>query len=245
MSKWLRLVTVLAGVAMFASSPVAAEGLNLLWSDCALGTGVQNKTFACNSNTGANTLVGSYIPPAGTTAVTGMEAVIDLLAEGATYPDWWSFKNTGTCRQTALSANSGFVSGPFACTDYWAGGASGGLTAFTSGFSGNANRARIMALFSVAPLAAGPLDSGLEYYAFNLLITNAKTVGTGACAGCANKVCLVLNSIKLTQPVGVGNFVISDEATSRTATWQSEVAATCIPVPVRNRTWGSVKALYR
>lgn len=244
MSKLLRLVTVTAALTITASVASAA-GLNFAWNDCPSGGGVQNKTFACASNTGTNTLVGSFIPPVGVTAATGIEVVVDLLTAGPAYADWWAFRNVGTCRQTALSANADFTGGPSNCTDYFVGAASGGLTNFESGFSGTANRARIKALWAVPPANAGPLDSGTEYYAFKFNISNAKTVGTGACTGCTDNVCLVLNMIRITQPVGVGNFDVSDEATSRTATWQSEVAGTCLPVPARNRTWGSVKALYR
>src|SRR2546426_12431912 len=38
----------------------AQSGLNLGWLDCAgVGAGPANQTFACNSNTGANILIGS------------------------------------------------------------------------------------------------------------------------------------------------------------------------------------------
>ncbi len=244
MSRWLRLMSIVAGLAMSASV-ASADGLNFMWNDCPADGGVQNRVFACASNAGTNSLVASYIPPAGITGASGIEVVVDLLTEGPAYSDWWTFRNVGTCRQTALSASADFTSNAGTCVDYWVGGASGGLTNFESGFSGTANRGRIKALYAVPPSAAGPLDPGNEYYALKLNVSNAKTVGTGSCGGCLDKVCLVLNSIRVTQAVGLGNFDIVAEATSRTATWQSEVAGTCLPVPARNRTWGSVKALYR
>ena len=244
MSKWLRLMSVVAGLTM-AASAASAAGVNFTWNECASSGGVQNRTFACNSNTGSNTLFGSFVPPAGVTAAVGIEVVVDLLTEGPAYSDWWAFKNTGTCHQNQLSASSDFTSASGTCTDFFQGLAFGGLTNFESGYSGTANRARIKALWAVAPANAAALDSGTEYYAFKFSISNAKTVGTGACTGCADNVCLVLNMIRVAQPAGVGNFDITDELTSRTATWQSEVAGTCLPVPARNRTWGSVKALYR
>jgi hypothetical protein len=133
---------------------------------------------------------------------------VDLLTQGPAYSDWWAFRNAGTCRQTALSASADFTANAGTCVDYWVGGASGGLTNFESGFSGTANRARVKALYAVPPSAAGPLDPGNEYYALKFNISNAKTVGTGSCTGCTDKVCLVLNSIRITQAVGLGNFDI-------------------------------------
>ena len=245
----MKKLILLCTAALALSATVAfAEGVNLSWTDCGLA-GAEARSFACTANTGAGTLVGSFIPPAGSTAITGEEIVIDLQSAAATLPAWWQFKNAGTCRQTALSANAGFVSGPFSCADYWAGGASGGLTAFNTNIvPGQTNRARILALFSVPPLAAGPVDDTVEYYAFNLIITNAKTTGTGACAGCLDPVCIVLNEIKLTQPVGVGNYRIQNPADRNFATWQGGgIGQGGCPgaTPTKSTTWGSVKALYR
>ena len=53
----------------------------------------------------------------------GEELVVDFLANGAQIPDWWRFKNTGTCRQTAFNASVDFFSGPDHCLDYWRVGA--------------------------------------------------------------------------------------------------------------------------
>ena len=86
------------------------------------------KTFACNVNTGAAELmVASYVAPAGTSGITGMEAVIDIQSSTPTMPDWWLFKNAGSCRQTALAVAP---NGAACDGDYWAGQASGGVTAY-------------------------------------------------------------------------------------------------------------------
>ena len=92
---------------------------------------------------------------------------------------------------------------------------------------------------------AMPVSEELEYYAFKLSINSAKTVGTGACDGCLDPVCIVLNEIKLTQPVGVGNYRLQNPALSYYATWQGGVVSGGCPAatPARNRTWGAVKSL--
>jgi len=88
----------------------------------------------------------------------------------------------------------------------------------------------------------GPLDVDVEYFAFNLVISNMRTTGADACIGCSLGAVLVLNSIKFTQPVGVGDFVLfeSARAASNRLDWQGGATD-----PVRNATWGNVKALYR
>ena len=243
-----KLLLLCGALLAFSATVASAEGINFAFNDCGLN-GLANKTFACASNTGTNLLIGSFIAPAGSTAITGEEIVIDLQSASAALPAWWTFKNTGTCRQTAFTTNADFSGGPFSCADYWAGQAAGGFSAFNPNIvPGQLNRARILMVYAVPPALAGPVDETLEYYAFKLSFSNAKTVGTGACAGCVDPVCIVLNEIKLTQPVGVGNYRIQNPADGNFATWQGGVIGSggCpAATPARNATWGSVKSLYR
>jgi hypothetical protein len=71
-------------------------------------------------------------------------------------------------------------------------------------------------------------------------------VGAGACGGCAGSVCLVIQMLNVTTPVLGNNMFLSGGTTpgSNMATWQGS-GADCNLVPVRNRSWGEVKALYR
>ena len=245
--------TLLLGAALLAlsASVASAAGINFGWNDCGGLPASVNKNFACNSNTLSGAiLVGSFVPPAGSTAITGEEIVIDIQSASANLPAWWQFKNAGTCRATgAFSTNADFTSGPFTCADYFVGGATGNFTAFNPNIvPGQTNRARIQILYAVPPTSAGPVDENLEYYAFKLTVLGAKTVGAGACGGCLDPVCLVLNEIKLTQPVGVGNYRLQTPASRNYATWQGGaigLGGCPAVVPAQNRTWGSVKSLYR
>ncbi len=241
MSKWLRLLTVTAAFLMVASAASAAPGINLSWTACGI-TGTDSKTFACGVNTGSEVMVASYVAPSGTSGITGMEAVVDIQSSTPTMPDWWMFKNAGTCRQTALSS---LPAGASCDGDYWAGQASGGITAYISPYLAATNRARLLIIYAVPSTIAAPVDADVEYFAFTATITHAKTVGTGSCAGCTTPMCIVLNEIKLTQGVGIGDYRISDAAANKIITWQGESAANCLTVPVKNRTWGAVKSLYR
>ena len=242
MSKWLRMLAVTAAFMVVASAASAAAGINLSWTACG-AAGVSTKTFACNVNTGAAELmVASYVAPAGTSGITGMEAVIDIQSSTPTMPDWWLFKNAGTCRQTALAAAP---NGAACDGDYWAGQASGGITAYITPYAAATNRARLLIIYAVPSNLAAPVDADVEYFAFTATVSHAKTVGTGSCAGCTTPMCIVLNEIKLTQGVGIGDYRLQTAASNNILTWQGESPANCLTVPVKNRTWGAVKSLYR
>ncbi len=236
---------LLCVAALAISATVAsAAGVNLAWNDCG---GPSNKTFACTSNTGNNFIFGSFVAPAGVSAMTANEIVIDLQSQATVIPAWWEFKNTGSCRSTALAISfDGTTAVGGLCADYWAGQGAGGIGAYRTDLG--ANRRRVVAVGAVPQAAAGPIDADAEYFSFRLGVSNVKTVGTGSCAGCLEPVCLVLNTIKITQPVGVGDFSLSNAANSNFVTWQNGFSADggCpAATPTRSTTWGSVKALYR
>ncbi|MFN8589522.1 MAG: hypothetical protein U0704_17150 [Candidatus Eisenbacteria bacterium] len=246
----MKKAILLAGALLAVSASLAsAAGLNLGWTNCGPVAGLANKTFACNSNTAtAHKLYGSYVAPAGTTAITGNEVVIDLQSSATTLPAWWSLFTATSCRPASLSANFIDPGASGDCIDYWQSQASGGVGAYNTNIvPGATNRARILLVAAVAPANAVPVDADAEYYSFTLQIGNQKTVGTGACAGCTDPVCIVLNEIKLTQPAGVGDFRIQNPANRNYVTWQNPNAAGGCPAatPARNTTWGQVKSLYR
>lgn len=249
-----RFVFALALLTLLAP-PARAAGVNLAWNDC--GTfGACNQSFACDTNgPGVFTLVGSFVPPPGLSALIGEEIVLDLISQSATLPDWWQLKNVGSCRMTALSASADFTGGPVACADYWAGQAQGGVAAYRVGTaigpSYPPNMVRVVMAFAIPAITDGSLDEYSEYYSFRLNIAKAKTVGTGACAGCDVPLGFYFTRLKLVQPVGVGDYYIDQPVSSAFAAWQNgwfysyDVGYSCPPVPARNKTWGALKSLYR
>ena len=235
-------------LASYASN-AHAEGINLSWDACG-SEGTDSKGFACDTNTGASfTLWCSVVPPEGTTAVTGVEVIVDVIRCSELLPDWWQFKNAGTCRQTALSATADFTStNSNVCTDYWAGQAQSMLASYTSGlFSGVYGRGRVIAIAAIPTSLATPLDPSLEYAMMRLTISRSKTTGTGACAGCSIPAGLYLTEIKLTQPVGIGDYRVQNPAGRMSVGWQMAVEGTYFQCgdPVRNTTWGAIKAQSR
>ncbi len=221
----------------------AYAGVNLSWEQCYGDSSSSNRSFACDTNAGTQVIVGSFVAPAGVTELLGLEIVIDILI-AEPVPDWWRFRAAGSCRQSALSIN--FVpSNPQSnCRDLWELQGVGGIGAYNVGFVGNPRSIRIAAAATRAAEYVGPLEAEVEYFAFNLVISNVRTAGADACVGCSLGARLILNSIKLAQPVGVGDFKLSGsvEPWSSQINWQGGAP---IPDPVRNTTWGNVKALYR
>jgi hypothetical protein len=231
------------GTVSFDRPPVGG-GLNLGWDDCGGLPASGNKTFACDTNVGFNTLIGSFVAPSFVTQMTANEVVMDLESAGVTLPAWWNMRFQFGCRPSSLSANFDFTAGPFSCYDYWQGAAVSGINMD----SPVGNRARIKAICALPagdPHIGGILE-GTEVYSFKARISNTKTVGLGACAGCATGVCIVLESIKLNQPaVQYGAKFIGSPATRAFATWQGGISGNCYAAtPAKNVTWGSIKAQY-
>lgn len=242
-----------ATLVLAPASLAHAAGINLSWDDCG-EFGVCAKYFACDTNAGASfTLVGSFVPPEGTTAITGEEITLDFglprpdgPAPSERLPSWWQFFNAGACRRGALVASIDLSALPDPhCADYWlSSSAQGGLAAYHVGYGEVASRARVQLVFAVPMGAASPLDPALEYYAFRLSILRSATAGTGSCEGCAVPMLLSLTEIKISQPFGVGDHRISVPLHNTTVHWNQDPWS-CLPVPARNSTWGAIKGQYR
>jgi hypothetical protein len=249
----LGLLAIL-GIAFLASRAQAA-GLGLRWDNCYADGGATNKLFACDTNLGSETLVGSVFLTKNAPQRSGVELVVSLAAAGATLPAWWQFKNAGTCRQTAAGINPIMPASSANCVDWASGNAAGGFAAYQIGPWG-ANSARIVAGFAVAQENIVDLSKGNEYYLFTMLIGNAKTVGTGACAGCDVPVCIVFSKATLATPLGILFNQAYENAINGTdsnfVTWQGGLGAGTVlgfgcpaATATRSSTWSTVKTLYR
>ena len=240
-----------ACVMLVVTARLASAGsgsINLGWNDCGGYPGGLDRMFACDTNAGINTLVGSFVAPSCVNRMSANEIVMDLQSQGLAWPSWWGLR-TGLCRPSSLSGNFDFTAGPFTCYDYWQGGAIGALASDAP----VGNRLRIKGVFA---LPAGDsritaIPEGDEVYSYKCNINNANTVGPGSCPGCNIGVCIVLTSIKLNQPQDepCGSKYLSAPAGRNFATWQGGPFAglDCGHVysPAKSATWGAVKALYR
>lgn len=230
-------------------------GCNLRWDHCYGDGGVQNKTFACDTNSGSETLVASFVPAWDIVNVVGIEIEMDLASASATLPAWWSTFSAGTCRPTALAASPAPVD-PLVtnCPDWGQGVQSGGIAAYQVGIYG-ANFARIKLGWAVPQDVVLSLAGRQEDFAYRLTISHVHTVGSGACADCTTPVCILLASVNMVTPIQANTRWLTGPANqvdSDFATWQGGgVPATRLgtgcpaATPTRQRTWGEVKSLYR
>jgi len=238
----MKKVIALSGLALMlsASMAMAQAGLNLSLGDCG-SFGTTNVTNLCTSNTGiAIGMVGSGMPPAGFDRVVACEGYIDVQTQAAVLSPWWTLDG---CRAGALSFNFDFLAGPFSCNDFWGGGATGGGGI---GPEHTAPNRFIIKLVTATP-DEHVMDPGVEHYLFKVNILRSKTVGTGACAGCLEPACIVLNRLVINQPAGVGDATITNPMFSNYVAYNGGTVAGGCPgaTPSQNRTWGQVKSLYR
>jgi hypothetical protein len=241
-----QLLTVLL-LAVLAD-PAVAAGVNLSWDACTADGGVQNKTFACNTNSASNSLFGSFALASDMANVIGIEANVDITAQADSLPAWWRFQGPNTCRG-GLSAAFFFDSENSNCTDTFQSLATGAVAAVHTYWTtpqvpgGNPATAQALLVAAVPPSLAQDLTAGTEYFGFRLILYSIKTVGSGACTGCSTPVCITLSQIKVVASDNSAQ-VLADPLVASTATWQS--AENCPAENAsRNVTWGQVRALFQ
>ena len=253
-----RFAVPLLLIAVMAANAMADPGINLSWSECST-FGTADRTFACGVNTGSNSMYCSFFPPAGIDSMVAVLCVIDITSSSGLIPPWWGL-GSGGCRSGKIGANANFTGltgcggGP-CCTDFWLGNGVPGLfymspfdsISFTTDATAlNVNHARCKAVAGVVHDFNGPVDPNLEYYAVSVQILNSLTTGGGSCSGCNFPVCIVFNSIAISEPAPIPDFILTGPPTGgrNQITWQG-AGANCASVPVKNKTWGQIKSLYR
>jgi hypothetical protein len=252
----MRRVLLLTGtlLALLAPPALAVGGVNInwgpgCWSD---GTPVNDIAFACNRNTGTATMTCSFALFSDQPQLVGIRADLQGLTEAVQIPAWWQM-GAGQCRSTAISTSENFLSAPqVGCLDMWANRASGGLVLYDWGPQwGGDNRAHMSVVYAVPSDTPIPLDPDVEYYACQVMISYEKTIGAGSCAGCMARMVWSLCSIRAEQ--ADGSFEMLQEVLpdgNQCLRWQHTTLPcsvfSCPDItPVRDRTWGELKSLYR
>jgi len=247
----MKRAMLLCGVllALTATMAAAAEGLNIRWTACLGDAGTINRNFACNTNAGTNQLKGTFELGHDLLNVSGVEPVVDIATAGPILPEWWEFKNLGTCRPLALSIAA--YDGA-ACFDWAVGQASMNIAAYQQGLGGP-NAARVLILNAVVLDAIQNLTAQTEYTVFQLNIANSATVAS-TCTGCQLAACIVFNSLGVASIDGsTYRFSGPSNGTdSHYATWQGGIGVNTdrgqgcpAATPTKNATWSQVKSLYR
>jgi len=230
----------------------AAEAIYLHWNDCPLGPAMASDLADdCTNNSRRNSLIASFTLGTPVDSVLAAELTIDVQHADNPLPAWWQF-GTSPCRAGALKANADFT-GLIACEDLWQGLAVGGLQQFTVGQPrGLQSQARIRVALAVTFDKARTLNATSTYYAAHIVLEDTLSTGPGTCLGCGRPACLVLNTILLgrpPRPAGAPSgdvlLEIPGALHGNWVTWQGGAGASCDAVPVRRRTWGEVKSIYR
>jgi hypothetical protein len=240
----MKKTLLIAGALLALTASVSfAGGVNLSWTDCG-SFGLASKTAACTNNAAVNggLLFCSAVPSVDMPSANGPTSTLDIQTTGASLSGWW-LMGTGECRAGAATCDMNFLAN-VNCSDPWAGGASPGAN-YVSGF-GAPNRARLKGTGAISGIT--PITADQEWYICKLNISAAKT-GGGVCPGCLDGACIVLNDVFITQPIGIGDFHISNALDRQSVTWQASganVTGGCPgATPAKSATWGSVKSLYR
>jgi len=242
-------------VTLLACAPAAHafEGLNLAWDHChGEGTGVQNANFACDVNTGAHVMVGSFVLGTPATDVSALDIFLDLAVANAFLPPWWEFLREGSCRRFAAATSFQQDPTDVICVDWAQAQAGGAMIGYFPGY-GEAT-ARIQVVSAVTLSLVQDLSPGIEYFAFNLRINHTNTVGAGSCDLCAAPACIVFSSCVVGLAFEDPDRSISAPASpgSNAITWQGgglpalRGAVGCpASTPVHRSTWGQVKSQFR
>lgn len=252
-----------------ACGPASAQtpppgSISLRWDNCRSDGGVAAKTFACDTNSGSEVLVISAYPPVDVSQLNGVETSITVWSTAASTPSWWTFVSGG-CRGT-IGMNASFTppATSTTCLDAWLGQAAGGYD-FQLNYN-SPNNSLLRTVGAIAGTTSVPANT--EVYVSTVVFRHTKSVGAGACTGCAVPACIGLNSVRLTEPAGVGDYTMIQPlpgTTSDVVGWQMDasmpenifpyhgtgvwekdfLSCSAAVTPARRPTWGAIHSLYR
>ncbi len=243
---------VIMGAMLLAMSTATsyAAGLSLNWDHCEADGPVRDRTSDCVTSLRAlGTMVGSFTVPSDVLAVRGLEVALELATAGPSLPAWWMT----SCR-TPFAVNAVIEATALNCYDWSSGAVMGAVVWYLVGLNGP-NTARIVAGLEVpgsgVDLSAIP-PLGTEYFAFNIVLSSARSSGAGLCAGCTTPACIMFNSLKVVAGLSTAAILTYPQhSASNIVTWQGGAglpwpySSRCEFTPTQKSTWGSVKALYR
>lgn len=248
------LAGALVALAMRAPSLALAD-LHLRWNDCFGETGAtSNQTFACNTDAGFESLVASFTTPDTIRGVVGFEVSIDLLGENNTVPDWWNLTpGAAGCRSSAVVLDLLPHPGWTSCQRVLPGSAAFGWT-FGPRYIGSPGTMRLRLVMAVpAPDSFSVRPDQGEMFLATITLAHSRTAGADSCAGCGQPLCMAFTQLGVVthgaapyDHVYQGCLYPSPDCY---VTWQNMVIgpwpACPSLVPVRNRTWGEIKARFR
>ena len=243
------MVTSVAVLALSVTTAMAGQ-INLYWNDCLGSTDPDgapistptNKNFNCAASTSTEAAIGSFILSNAMADFVSTEVTMDLQAETATLPAWWTFDPApGACHDGSLSMTFDFsilIGLGTACQDPFGQPAQGGLANYTP----TGNRARIIGVGAISASNPRALLAGTQYYGLRL---GLKRDLAATCTGCSTPVAIVLNTVNAVGVAPGSAENCSTPATNQCVTYQAAGQSTCLATPALNATWGQIKNLYR
>jgi hypothetical protein len=233
-----KMLLLSGAMLLVCASVAAASSLSIAWDTC-LGDGGGNlRAFACTSNlnTGANAnvVVPSITPDADIANFNGFDTHC-LITTGVPLPAWYGVNGSCAGKTGPIAASS---SQSLCSNDPFAALGGGGAVPLTgTDLMPNPNTVQVRFAFAVPAGSEQLLFAGTEYPTCNFTISNAKTTGTGSCAGCSEPAQIAFDMVTFGQAGGLATDVHGDA--------NSRCYGNGVPVATKNQTWGAVKALYR
>jgi hypothetical protein len=231
------LLTAVALVSLMTS--VASANTNAKWTDCG---GLSGTTSTCSILSPVRSLILSWLAPStGATAVVGYNIRATHASTSGVRPCWWDFNPLGP--RAAGFAFSG-TDNPASCINFLGAFGSPNTAGGWQDLGSPRGRFNIAVANPVGQSGDATAFAGTEFYAATIQI---KATGTSAsCLGCADGASIQVNDIVLVQEGGQANIVLNTPASTNSScgTWQATGVCDAV-TPTRNKTWGSVKELYR
>jgi hypothetical protein len=243
----LLVVAGLLTLALSASVAIAA-GIAANWKDACWGENPHpNLSWTCNTNaTDDIRITCSFVLDENLPDFVGVHAYLVGMTEAAVVPDWWRLgaDPATNCRADLCTvAADGTVlefGGTDICLDPWHRAGAGGIGAYTW----EDNRMSVDAWWTLAETV--PLEASQEYFALQFRISAEKTVGE--CPGCLVPAIWALDRIDVQTSTATLTLDRPYMGGWRCLTWQASTLPCQVidfPDPVRCRSWGLIKSLYR
>lgn len=229
--------------ALLTVAATAHAGLDLSWGNCPPNGGVSNQNLApCDGNGGPYQLFGNFQSPVTVNNFVALDAIIMLRDEDRPNiaGSFWDF---GTCNSSGIAISDARPATCVGGSNPWGGGGSAS-DAFITNYVVQPDPQQARMYLTIARGATSPttINAGTNYYAFDLQIFEDNQ---GACPGCLDRVAFVWNEATLFSTTDNAVVITNPGNLSQCGTANGATAANCGITPVNNKTWGSVKALYR